>query len=174
MTALIICVVCSCLFAVSFGKPLLQGRSEQQSHGGSSIARSSSLKNSIQILYTENVFSYAHGWSAYSGPQGVRVDPCTISPFTRVYHGAEQIGAQQTRYSDVNNPPPVPAGEWAGLTGIYNTECVIKGDGKNPPVLQCGSDQMTFREDPGRGEPTVTCHDGLYYHRAYFAEYEKI
>jgi hypothetical protein len=127
----------------------------------------------VQVLYRENVFSYAHEWSAYFGPKGVSVDPCTISPFSRVFHPIEQATSPQIRYSDVDDPPPMPAVEWAGLTGLYrDKDCAIVGDGKNLLVLQCGSNHVaTFEEDPSRGQLTVTCSDGHRYHRAYYAEY---
>jgi hypothetical protein len=131
-----------------------------------------SAQNSVQILYEENVFSYAHGWSVYFGPQGVPVDPCAVSPFLKV-HQVTEDALEQGRYSDVNNPPPTPAGAWAGLSGIsHDMDCTIAGDGKNPPTLQCGAHLVgTFKPDPRREERTATCGDALLHHRAYFIEF---
>ena len=136
-------------------------------------ARSSEHKNSMQILYEENFFSYAHGWSVYFGPRGIPVDPCNLEPFSSVYH-LEGKALSEGRFSNIDTPPPTPSGTWSGLTSpLAESDCSIVGDGSGPPILKCGQrPTVAFAKDPGYGDATIVCNGNVtQHHRAYLAEY---
>jgi hypothetical protein len=135
--------------------------------------RSSSDKNSIQILYEENVFSYAHNWGVYFGPLGIPVNPCNIEPFSKVYYH-EGPARPDPVVSDIDIPPPTPEGTWSVPTPLYkNGYCSIVVNEQGPPTLECGQDLVVkFARDPGYDDATIGCYeDVIQYHRAYSAEY---
>lgn len=136
------------------------------------IARRFSLhENSLQILYEENVFSYAHNWGVYFGPQGVSVDPCNVRPFHKVYHHEGPVHPNPV-ISDIEVPPMTPAGEWPVASVLYDGEdCSIIGDGAGPPTLKCAQHPgLVFAKNPEYDDGTVIC-DFHRHHRAYYVEF---
>jgi hypothetical protein len=118
--------------------------------------RSSSDKNSIQILYEENVFSYAHNWGVYFGPLGIPVNPCNIEPFSKVYYH-EGPARPDPVVRDIDIPPPTPEGTWSVPTPLYkNGYCSIVVDEQGPPTLECGQGLVVkFVRDPGYDDATI-------------------
>ncbi|KAF2844751.1 hypothetical protein T440DRAFT_302843 [Plenodomus tracheiphilus IPT5] len=133
-------------------------------------ARSSPYKDSIQILYKENVYSYAHGWSVYFGPQGIPVNPCYAAPFERVYDVVEEKPAVLS--SLIDDLPFTPKEKWPGIRPLYDgVNCSIAGSGESLPILACGEVlSVEFQREPGHDDIT-TCRDGYRFRRAYYAEY---
>ncbi|KAH8621764.1 hypothetical protein J4E82_010439 [Alternaria postmessia] len=135
-------------------------------------ARSPEHKNSIQILYKENVFSYVHEWGVYFGPRGIAVDPCNLGPFKEDHY--EVTARPGSPISDIDTPPPTPKGRWSELSSLpTGADCSIVGDGLGPPTLKCGQDRtMAFAKDPGYCGAATGCLDGpIKYHRAYYVEF---
>jgi hypothetical protein len=153
----------------------------QKSHDGECLSaladehmhtRSTDHKNSIQILYEENVFSYAHAWGVYFGPRGIPVDPCNPGPFQLYQH--EETAGSESPVSDIDTPPPTPKGRWMELSSLFEgADCSIVGDGSGPPTLRCGQDRiMAFAKDPGYYDATMGClKNPIRYHRAYYVEF---
>lgn len=138
---------------------------------GNIARRSSSHENSLQILYEENIFSYAHNWGVYFGPQGVKVDPCDVKPFSRVYHHKGPARPNPI-ISDIGTPPVTPAGEWSVPSVLYGGEdCSIISDGVSPPILKCAQHPgLMFAKDPGYDGENILC-DAHWHHQAYYVEF---
>jgi hypothetical protein len=136
-------------------------------------ARAAENKNSMQILYAENVFSYAHDWNVYFGPHGIPVDPCNLGPFSSVFNLTGEARPEHT-FSNIDTPPPTPSGTWSGFASpLADADCLIVGDGSGPPTLKCGQSlTVAFAKDPGYDDPTIRCgQNAIFHHRAYSVEY---
>jgi len=136
-------------------------------------ARSAEDKHSMQILYEENVTSYAHHWSVYFGPRGIPVDPCNPEPFSKVFHLTGEA-LPENRFSDIDTPPLTPSGIWSRFTSpLEKAGCSIVGSGSGLPTLTCGrSLTIAFSKDPGYEDATIHCNGrNVFHHRAYFVEF---
>ncbi|OWY49411.1 hypothetical protein AALT_g11079 [Alternaria alternata] len=136
-------------------------------------ARSVKSKNSMQILYEENVTSYAHHWGVYFGPRGIPVDPCNPEPFSKVFNLTGEA-LPENRFSDINTPPLTPSGTWSGFTSpLEEADCSIVGSGSGLPTLICGQSlTVAFAKDPGYADATIDCNErNVFHHRAYFVEF---
>lgn len=147
-----------CTTAVPFGQLAFQ-------------ARSSPYKNSIQILFRENVYRYSHDWTVYFGPQGIAVDPCNIAPFSFVLQSPVQ-DASVYSVRPKKDIPFTPEAVWPGLPQLYEgVQCIIEGSGEDLPALKCGEVLAAdFTKDPQYKE-AVICPDGFQYFRGYYVEY---
>lgn len=133
------------------------------------IATNPPSKQSCQILFKENVFSYKHSWSIYLGPQGIPVNPCAVAPFLKVDAPEGDVIPD----GSIDAPPFTPKGTWSGLPQLYEgVDCLIVGDGEGPPTLQCGQNLVVkFAKDMRYGYNSIICNDAFRYHWGYAAEY---
>ncbi|RAR15491.1 hypothetical protein DDE83_001132 [Stemphylium lycopersici] len=155
----------------------VQELQDRERHGASTDervqARSVEDKNSMQILYAENIYSYAHNWGVFFGPRGIPVDPCNFEPFSSVFNTTSEAVSGDL-FSIIDNPPPTPSGTWSGFASpLADADCSIVDDASGPPTLQCGQGlTAAFAKDPGYDDPTIGCNEGAFrYRRAYFVEF---
>jgi hypothetical protein len=130
---------------------------------------------SIQILYGENhdTEKKYYFWSAWYGPYGVAVDPCSEAPL-------EWVGAilaqNKGKGPSMDAPGFPPRGKWVeALPDLLEEKCEIFGYDDSPPRLLCGvSLTIEFQKDEKFDDQLIECKQGKFkalYHRGWTVEY---